>query len=1516
MERQRTMSRQMEKTRGVKSDAEMVGSVLVVGGGIGGIQASLDLADSGYKVYLVESSPSIGGAMAQLDKTFPTNDCSMCILSPKVVECARHLNIELMTWSELEALEGEAGNFRARIRHKPRLVDPDRCTGCTDCVDVCPIELPNLFDEGLGSRKAIYRPFPQAIPNVMTIDKRGTSPCKAACPAGTSAQGYVALIAQGEYAEALAVSREANPFTATCGYICYHPCEQVCSRCLMDEEPVAIAPLKRFMADWAMEHGDVPVEPASVTREERVAIVGAGPCGLTAAHDLAKLGYGVTVYEAAPQAGGMLRYGIPDYRLPQDVLDHDIERITDLGVELLTDTPVNGVNDLREQYAATLLSIGAQRSFDMRIEGEGCEGVHSAIDFLRRVNMGQRPELGDKVVVVGGGNTAIDAARSARRLGAETTIVYRRSREQMPAYEEEVEEAEDEGVALRFLTNPVRILGDDEGAVEGVELICMRLGEPDESGRPRPLPVEDSNYSMEADSVILAIGQRPDLSCLPDDVERTRRGMIAYDEETTATSRPDLFVGGDVATGPQSAIEAVGMGHRAAESIHRYLSGEKVELLPQISPEEVVELDRSEVTQRVASGEAVRRPRAEIRELSGEGRLETFDVVSQGFTEEQALSEAGRCLACGTCSECYRCVEVCEPQAIDHTLGDSCSEIDVGAIILATGFDTFDARRKYELGYSRFEDVITSIEFERLLSASGPYGGHVARPSDGVAPRRVAFLQCVGSRDRQCGNAHCSSVCCTYAVKEAVIAMEHDPDVEASIFYMDMRTFGKDFDKYYERARDEHGVRFVRGRVATVEREEDGTLTVVYASQDGRRTRETYDLVVLSVGLEPSQGTREMIEKLGLRHTEEGFCYTDTFQPVSTSRRGVYVCGAASAPKDIPETVMQSSGAAASAAALLASERHTLTRTKEYPPERDVSGEPPRVGIFVCHCGINIAGTVDVEAVREYAASLPYVTHVETNLFTCSQDTQEAMKEIIEEKGLNRVVVASCSPRTHEALFQETIHEVGLNPHLFQLANIRDQCSWVHMQEPQRATEKAKDLVRMAASRVVRHRPLHGEPLPVTHSGLVLGGGLTGMTAALRMAAQGYDVHLVERQSTLGGNARHIRRTLYGEDVQERLRQMVARVRAEERITVHTNAALEATDGFVGNYTSTIRYHDDGGGPSEIEVDHGVLIVATGAEERQTSEYLYGRDEGVMTQRELEEALADDAFSLPTERPGTVVMIQCVESRTTEHPYCSRVCCSQAIKNAIAIKERHPESNVVILYRDIRTYGLREEFYQRARDLGVLFVPYELEPDEAGRGGPPEVEKRGDALHVSVYDPLLDQEIALQPDALILSVGIAPRDDAERVARMLKVPLNEERFFLEAHMKLRPVEFATEGVYLAGLAHGPKSIEESIAQAGAAVSRACTVLSQERILSAGSVAHVDAINCSACGDCVEICPYQAIELATVEIARDTYKTCAQVNAAVCKGCGACAAGCRAGCISLEGFEDSQIMAQIMALVSS
>ena len=1007
-----------------------IGSVMVVGGGIGGIQASLDLAESGFKVYLVESSPTIGVVMSQLDKTFPTNDCSMCILSPKLVECGRHLNIEIMTCAQVAGVSGQVGNFTVQIEQQPRYIDLERCTGCGVCARSCPVSAVDAFNEGLGERAAAYIRYPQAVPLAFAID-----------------------------------------------------------------------------------------------REKCVG------CGL-------------------------------------------------------------------------------------------CENL-----------------------------------------------------------------------------------------------------------------------------------------CLAD--------AIRYDDQ-------------------QQTIE-----------------------------------------------------------------------------------------------------------------------LGVGAIILAPGFEEFDARLQGEYGYGRYSNVVTSIEFERILSASGPFKGRAQRPSDGDIPTRIAFIQCVGSRDVAHGRGYCSSVCCMYATKEAVIAREHMAQIEPTIFYMDMRAYGKDFDKYVERAKDEYGVRYVRHMISLI-REDPHTnnLLVKYEAANGGMVEEEFDLVVLSVGFEPSPGTRDLADRLGIELNSYGFCQTDPLSPLSTSQPGIFVCGAFSAPKDIPETVMQASGAAAAAGGVLASARGTLVKKKEYPTERDIRGQPPRIGVFVCFCGINIGGVVNVPEVVDYAKTLPNVVYAEHNLYTCSQDTQEGIKEKIETHGLNRVVVASCSPRTHEPLFQETIREAGLNPYLFEMANIRDQCSWVHMHRPQAATEKAKDLVRMAVAKARGLAPLPRYLLDVIPRGLVVGGGLAGMTAALALADAGFETYLVERDRELGGILRRIHYTLERDGIQAYLRKLVDRVQAHPLIQVFSGAQIEDIAGYVGNFHTTLAGGNGRGEP--VVLEHGVVIVATGGQEYRPTEYLYGEHPRVVTQLELETTL--DNGSWTSEAGSQVVMIQCVGSRQPDRPYCSRTCCGEAVKNALKIKEVSPDTDVFVLYRDVRTYGFKEDFYRQARERGVIFVPY----DEDKK---PEIVRENDAskevLKVRVWDSAAGEELVIDADLLALSVATVPPSGNRVLAQMLKIPLNDDGFFLEAHVKLRPVDFATGGVFVCGLAHAPKFMEETIAQASAAVSRALTVLTKEKIEAEGIIPRVNIARCSACGLCELVCAYKAVEVKLVDERRGIMA--AQINEALCKGCGACAAGCRSGAIDLQGFTDAQIVAAINAL---
>ncbi|MCX7994828.1 MAG: CoB--CoM heterodisulfide reductase iron-sulfur subunit A family protein [candidate division WOR-3 bacterium] len=1006
-------------------NTQKIGAVLVVGGGIGGIQASLDLANSGFKVYLIDSAPAIGGIMAMLDKTFPTNDCSMCIMAPKLVECARHLNIKIIPDAKIEGLSGDAGNFQVKVRKKARYIDAKKCTGCGECKKHCPIEVADRFNQGLTRRKTIYIDYPQAVPAVYAIDKNN-------------------------------------------------------------------------------------------------------------------------------------------------------------------------------------------------------------------------------------------------------------------------------------------------------------------------------------------------------------------------------------------------------------------------------------------------------------------------------------CIGCGVCEK------LCLAGAINYKDTDIVENINVGAIILSPGVDVFDPKVYTKFGYGIYKNVVTSLEFERILSASGPFSGHLLRPYEGKIPKKIAFIQCVGSRDPQVGKNYCSSVCCTYAIKEAIIAKEHSKNgLETTVFYMDIRTFGKGFEDYFNRAKEEYGVRFIRAGVSKIEEiSETKNLILYYENEEGAIKKEEFDMVVLSVGLVPKPDMWNLSRILRVNLNNFNFCRTSEFIPVDTIRDGIFVCGTFAGPKDIPETVAQASAAAGRAMALLTESRGSLVAKKKYPDEVDVSNEKPRIGVFVCHCGINIGGYVNVPEVVEYVKQLPDVVYAENNLYTCSQDTQKRIIEKIREHKLNRVVVASCTPRTHEPLFRETIREAGLNQYLFEMANIRDQCSWIHMYEPESATEKAKDLVRMAVAKARLLAPLKRVEIDVIQKALVIGGGIAGMSSALLLAEQGFEVFLVEKENELGGNLRHIYKTVENRDVRYFLNQTIEKIRANKLIKVYTNARIKEITGFVGNYRTKIsvgKFEDE-----EIEIEHGVVIVATGAQEYKPTEYLYGKDSRIITQRELEEKIFNHST---TEffNDKTIVMIQCVGSRDNERKYCSRICCSQAIKNALNLLEINPDANIYILYKDIRTYGFKEELYRQAREKGIVFIRY----DDAKKL---ELQTENGKLKIKIFEPILKEDLIIDPDLIVLSSGIIAEPNNAEIAKMLKVPINSDGFFLEAHVKLRPVDFATEGVFLAGMAHSPMTIAESIAQAQAAAARATTILSDKKYYAEATISSVNEELCAGCGMCGALCPYEAI----VYKEKDGKKI-SSVNEALCKGCGTCVASCPSGAMTQYGFTKKQIMAMVEAL---
>ena len=1344
---------------------------------------------------------------------------------------------------------------------------------------------------GCPNARRFIKQYPQAIPGAFGISKRSTAPCKATCPAHVSIQGYIALINEGKYREALELFKEEHPFPGICGRVCHHPCEEICTRNDVDE-PLAIRELHRFLADWEMIQDEKYIPATADARQEKVAVVGSGPAGLTAAYRLVKQGYQVTVFEKLPVLGGMMAVGIPEYRLPWEFLNDEIKMIKDMGVTFKTGVTFGKDITLEslktEGFDALFMAIGLHGGRKLGVENEDIEGVLQGVDFLRDCALGKEVTIGEDVLVVGGGNVAIDVALTAKRKGAKNvTLVCLESRDEMPAWEHEIEEALEGDIKIVNSFGPKAFFIDNSNKVSGIEFkTCTAVF--DEEGRFNPSYDENECQPLFGDTVIVSIGQSTDLSYIKEQgIAISRPGGLEADPVTLQTPIDWVFAGGDAFYGPKSVVDAVSSGKKAAESIHRFLNG----LDLSEDREEDWEFEKPDVSFEP------KKPRTTVRCLDPEARECNFLEVSFGFNESEAKKEADRCLSCGICSECYQCVKACLAEAVDHTEKAVEKQITVGSVILSAGTDTYDPSPLGEFyHYGNNPNVMTSLEFERILSASGPTMGHLVRPSDEEEPKKIAWLQCVGSRDtNKCGNGYCSSVCCMYAIKDAMIAKEHSGgDLDCAVFYMDIRSFGKDYEKYYNRARDREGIRFVKSRIHTIyDDPETRDLKLVFADENGQMTEEIFDMVVMSVGLQVSESTVELAKRLEIDLNKYNFVDTDPFSPVATSRPGVYTCGILQGPKDIPSSVTEASAAASAAGAEVAEARGSDLKTIEIPEEIDISEAEERIGVFVCNCGINIGGVVDVPAVREYAESLPNVVFADENLFTCSQDTQEKIKEKIQEEKLNRVVVASCSPKTHAPMFMETLEACGLNQYLFEMANIRNQNSWVHANNPDIATRKAKDLVRAAVARASVLKPLHGKVIQVNKNALVIGGGIAGMNAALDLAKQGYESILVEKSSELGGMALKLHHTIEGADIRGYLDHLINAVKSEGKIELLTDARVIGFEGFQGNFITEVAV---GSEDEPRSIEHGVILVATGGGEYKPQEFLYGEDERVVTQVQLSDRLSEiGATDL-----DSVVMIQCVGSRNEENENCSRICCQNAVKNALAIKQSNPETQVYVLYRDMRTYGLLEDYYTEARQQGVIFIRFD-------KDHPPRAESSSEGVLVTVKDHVLQQNVQIRCDLLALSAGVAA-EDTEELSRIMKLNRNPEGFFIEAHVKLRPVDMGSEGIFLCGMAHGPKLISEAIAQAKAAASRAMTFLAKDEIKLSAITAKVDTEHCVKCLTCARSCPF-GVPVFNIE------KGEIEIDEALCHGCGVCAGVCPRQAIQLSFYEDEQITCKIDALLA-
>jgi heterodisulfide reductase subunit A-like polyferredoxin len=1420
------------------------------------------------------------------------------------MDAGRHPLIEVLTNTEVSACEGEVGDFKVTLRRNPRFVDEEACVACGECSTVCPVEVRDQeFDSKMTPRKAIYRPFPQSVPAAFLIDHPNEAPCKLTCPVGQDVPGYLALVTTGKTKEALALIRSTNPLPGVCGRVCYHPCEDQCRRAFVDD-PLAVKSIKRFVTENTPVSEDLLVQGKPTGR--RVAVVGSGPAGLAAAHELALCGHGVVVFERAGELGGMLRLGIPAFRLPRTVLDADIEVIRNLGVDFRVneEIDVDSLQQIQDEFDAVFLATGAHRSIALDTPGSDVEGVWAGIEFLRSVNLRQSTKIGQRVAVIGGGNTAVDTARTAVRLGAKTVCMYyRRSRSEMPADEQELLALGEEGIDIEFLVAPTKVLSQD-GRVSGIEMQKMELGERGPDGRRQPFPIDGSEFTESVDTVILAIGQKPETELLKaSGLTLTRWDTVTADDTLRQTNIDRIFAGGDVVRGPSSVVEAMSDGQRAARAIDNLLSGRPLDEglePPSDAPQPLTDEERLTLTITTES-----RRRAVMPELDSRDRLSGFEEVELGFTEAMAREEAARCLNCGVCSGCRECTAVCEVGAIDLATGPIEIERSVGAILVAVGFKEFDAELLGNYGYGRYPDVITSLELERMLNASGPTGGHVVRPSDRQTPKRIVFVQCAGARGEG-GRNYCSRFCCMNAVKDSMLVRQHDPEIEeVTILYTDLRAFGKGFDDFLQRSRDEGSAVYLRGRPAKIDASDGGTALEIFVEDTlaHEQQRLQADLVVLSIAAAPNEGAIRLAERLAIETDDYGFIARrdPAISAIETSKDGIFVCGSAVGPQVIPDCVAQASATAARAQSVLSEAR--VEEVKKPVDQIDLSG-PPRIGVMVCHCGANIAGVLDVEDLAVEATDLPDVELAVTNLFTCSSTGQDELVELIREHQLNRVVVAACTPRTHEPVFRETCERVGLNPYMFEMVNIRDQCSWVHAGSRIAAQEKARSLIRMGVARGRHLEPLQAGEVPMTRAALVIGGGIAGIQAATDIAAQGFPVTLVEKDNRLGGrlNTPHLKH-LYpnfrlATDV---LAEKISRLESSG-VRVLLETEVENISGFVGNFEITLR-----DGTAET-LTAGAIVLATGADLYDPKgEYRYGELPNVITSEELESMFCSDdgLLKIDGHPPQSAAFVLCVGSRDPSgFSGCSRYCCPTAVKQALQLSSVGIDTTV--FYRDIRTISTgAEEMYRAARGKGVLFV--RVPPGET-----PTVEGADRARAIRCFDDLMGRNLEVPADLVVLSVGMRPRQpETARFHELLKVSLGLDGFFLERHPELAPVETAVEGVLLAGTVQGPKDFVDSVAQASAAAAKASVFLAYDSVRLDPAISVVDQDRCRGCGDCVEICQFHAPQL--TEIRPELWVS--SINPSLCKGCGTCSSWCPSGAITSKHFTDDQVHAMIDAALT-